>query len=86
MCVDQSKLRAHFICTLHRVAINYDSIRAALTQTACRRNEKHLLSPSLALATPELWKAVYGQTVKGDPQENPRESNKETQAGCSARE
>jgi len=61
-------------------------MRAALTQTACGRNEKHLLSSLLALATPVLWKAVYGQTVKGDPQDYPRESNKEQQAGCSARE
>jgi hypothetical protein len=67
-------------------ACNYDSIRAALTQTACGRHLKHLLSSLLALATPVLWKAVYGLTVKGDPQDNPRESNTENQAGCSARE
>jgi len=67
-------------------ACNYDSIRAALTQTACGRNEKHLRSSLLALATPTLWKAAYGQTVKGVPEENPRKSNKEKEAGCSARE
>jgi len=38
--------------------------------------KKHLLLPLLALATTDLWKAAYGQTVKEDPQDNPQESNK----------